>query len=132
MGDFTGTTSVSIPIDALFGYLSDVSNLPRYFARMTSASPGEGEQVRTTARMPDGTEVHGDAWFRVDPAARRIEWGSQGPSEYAGDLQLIPDGQGSEVEVHLHTTRVPDGDRGVSDGLRETLANIKAHAESRS
>jgi uncharacterized membrane protein len=131
MGDFTGTTSVSIPVDALFGYLSDVGNLPRYFARMTSAEPGDGEQVRTTATMPDGTEVQGDAWFRVDRAARRIEWGSEGPSEYAGHLQLIPDGQGSQVEVHLHTTRVPDGDRQVVDGVRETLASIKALAESR-
>ncbi len=131
MGDFTGTTSVSAPIDALFGYLSDVSNLPRYFARMTSAEPGEGEQVRTTAVMPDGTEVQGDAWFRVDRAARHIEWGSEGPSAYAGHLQLTPDGQGSEVEVHLHTTRVPDGDREVTEGVQETLATIKALAENR-
>ena len=131
MGDFTGTTSVSLPVDALFGYLSDVSNLPKYFSRMTSAEPGDGEEVRTTARMPDGTGVQGDAWFRVDTAARRIEWGSEGPSEYAGHLQLIPDGQGSQVEVHLHTTRVSDGDRQVTEGISQTLAAIKAQAESR-
>ena len=131
MGDFTGSTSVSIPVDALFGLLSDVGNLPRYFARMTSAEPGDGEQVRTTATLPDGTEVQGDAWFRVDRAARRIEWGSEGPSEYAGHLQLIPDGQGSQVEVHVHTARVRDRDREVTDGVRETLEQIKALAESR-
>lgn len=129
MGDFTGTTPVSVPIDVLFAYVSDVGNLPRYFSRMTSAQPGDGEEVRTTARMPDGTEVQGDAWFRVDRAARRIEWGSEGPSEYAGHLQLIPDGQGSVVEVQLHTTRARDGDRQVQDGIRETLAALKAQAE---
>jgi uncharacterized membrane protein len=131
MGDFSGTTSVHVPIDALFAYLSDVDNLPRYFARMTSAVPGEGDSVMTTATMPDGTEVQGEAWFRVDRATRRIEWGSEGPSAYSGHLQLTPDGQGSEVEVRLHTTRVPDGDREVSDGIRETLTAIKAQAESR-
>ena len=129
MGDFTGTTRVSVPIDVLFAYVSDVGNLPRYFSRMTSARPGDGEEVRTTARMPDGTEVQGDAWFRVDRAARRVEWGSEGPSDYAGHLQLIPDGQGSVVEVSLHTTRARDGDRQVQEGVQETLAALKAQAE---
>ncbi len=33
--------------------------------------------------------------------------GGEGPSAYSGHLQVRPAGQGSEVEVHLHTTRVP-------------------------
>lgn len=130
MADFTGTTSVSVPAQNLFDYLSDVGNLPRYFSRMTSAEPGDGEEVRTTAKMPDGTEVQGDAWFRVDPGARRLEWGSEGPSAYSGYLEVRADGDGSEVEVHLHTTRVADGDREVQDGVTETLANIKQQAGS--
>lgn len=130
MADFTGTTTVAAPAPALFAYLSEVANLPRYFARMTSAAPGEGEEVRTTARMPDGTEVQGDAWFRVDETARRIEWGSEGPSEYAGHLEVTARGDSSEVEVHLHTTRVEDDDAQVRDGIAETLARIKEQAES--
>lgn len=131
MADFTGTTTVSVPTSALFDYLSDVGNLPRYFSRMTSARPGQGEEVKTTAKMPDGTEVQGDAWFRVDADAQRIEWGSEGPSEYSGYLDVRPSGQdGSEVEVHLHTTRVQPGDQQVQDGVQETLANIKTQAES--
>lgn len=78
MAEFTGTTAVSVPPQALFDYLSEVRNLPRYFAWMTAAEPGDGAAVRTTATMPDGTEVHGDAWFRVDQNAQRIEWGSEG------------------------------------------------------
>ena len=138
MADFTGTTTVSVPASALFDYLSDVANLPRYFARMTSAQPGQGQEVKTTAKMPDGTEVQGDAWFRVDPDAQRIEWGSEGPSEYSGYLDVRPAGNGnadgsadgSEVEVHLHTTRVQPGDRQVQDGVEETLANIKSQTET--
>ena len=130
MADFSGTTSVSTAPDVLFDYLSDVAHLPEYFARMTSAAPGDGEQVRTTARMPDGQEVQGDAWFRVDASARRLEWGSEGPSSYAGRLEVRPAGDGSEVEVHLHTTRVEDGDAEVQDGITETLSRIKDKAES--
>ncbi len=132
MADFDGTTAVSVDPQALFAYLSDVGNLPRYFSRITSAEAGKGEEVHTAATMPDGTQVQGDAWFRVDEAAQRIEWGSEGPSAYSGYLQVRPASTGAEVEVHLHTTRVPDGDQQVRDGIAETLANIKGQAESSS
>lgn len=130
MGDFTDSTTVDVPADRLFEYLSDVSNLPKYFARMTSAQPGDGREVHTTARMPDGTEVEGDAWFTVDQSAHRIEWGSEGPNDYHGHLDVTPSGDTSTVEVHLHTTRVDDGNEQVRDGVRETLAAIKEQAES--
>jgi len=130
MADFSGTTSVATSPDSLFDYLSDISHLPDYFSRMTSAAPGDGEEVRTTARMPDGTEVEGDAWFRVDASARTLEWGSEGPSEYAGRLAVRPSGDGSEVEVQLRTTRVQDGDAQVQDGIAETLARIQERGEA--
>lgn len=127
MGDYSGTTTVSASEADLFDYLSDVGNLPRYFARMTSAAPGDGQEVRTTARMPDGTQVQGDAWFRVDQAAKHIDWGSEGPSDYAGRLDVTADGDGSTVTVYLHTTR-GEG-REVQDGIDETLAKIKELVE---
>jgi len=130
MADFTGTTQVSVSTDALFDYLSEVGNLPKYFSRMTSARPGEGAEVSTTAKMPDGTEVQGDAWFRVDKTAQRIDWGSQSQSAYSGYLDVTPSGDGSRVKVQLHTTRVDEGDREVQDGVTETLDNIKQQAES--
>jgi uncharacterized membrane protein len=130
MGDFTGSTTVDVPPDALFDYLSDVGNLPDYFTRMTSAQRIDGREVHTTARMPDGQEVEGDAWFTVDDGSQRIEWGSEGPNDYHGYVDVTPSGEGSSVEVHLHTTRVGDGDSQVDDGIRETLANIKRQAEA--
>lgn len=70
MTDFEHATDVQAGADALFDYLADVSNLPEYFDRMTSAAPAEGEAVHTTALIdPDGEgerKVEGEAWFRVD------------------------------------------------------------------
>lgn len=129
MGEFTESTTVDVDAQALFGYLSDITNLPKYFARMTSAMPGDGEEVHTTAQMPDGKQAEGDAWFRVSEEEQRIDWGSEGQSDYHGYLEVTPSGTGSSVEVHLHTTRVEDDDPEVQDGLRETLANIKEQAE---
>lgn len=129
MGDYSGTTTVAASEADLFDYLSDVSNLPKYFARMTSAAPGDGEEVRTTARMPDGTEAQGNAWFTVDQSAKHIDWGSEGPSDYAGRLDVTADGDGSTVTVYLHTTRAEGAE--VQDGIDETLAKIKELVEQR-
>ncbi len=129
MADFTESTTIDMPAQALFDYLSDVANLPTYFARMTSAAPGDGEEVHTTARMPDGTEVAGEAWFRVDESSQHIEWGSEGPNDYSGYLDVTPTGDTSTVEVHIHTSRVTDQDEQIIDGLRETLGNIKQQVE---
>ena len=129
MGDFSGTITVNASNQALFDYLSDVGNLPQYFSRLTSAVPGDGEEIKTTAKMPDGPEVQGDAWFRVDSGAQRIKWGSEGPSDYYGHLEVSPAGDSSSVEVHVHTTRVDDGDQVAQDSITETLDNIKRLVE---
>ncbi len=129
MADFTGTTTVDASEKELFDFLSDVSNLPRYFARMTSAERGEGEEVHTTATLPDGTKVEGDAWFKVDESAQHIAWGAEGTSEYHGTLDVRGKDVGSEVEVHLHTTRVDPESEEVKDGIDRTLATIKLLVE---
>ncbi|WP_051385729.1 SRPBCC family protein [Actinokineospora inagensis] len=129
MGDFQAATTVDAAQDAVFGYLSTVDNLPAYFTRMTSATAGDGEEVHTSAQLPHGKHVEGNAWFRVDPDNRRIEWGSKGDNNYHGSLE-VHDARGNcEVRVSVHTTRVPDGDNDVQRGLHETLANIKRLVE---
>ncbi len=129
MGDFEARTTVDTDENALFDYLSQVSNLPRYFTRMTSAEPGDGAEVHTVARMPDGQQVEGNAWFTVDDEARRIEWGSEGPHDYHGSLQVSAAGPGAEVHARLHSTRVGDGDTEVQQGLDDTLATVKRLVE---
>jgi uncharacterized membrane protein len=129
MGEFQATAKVDAAADALFAFLSEVSNLPLYFPRMTVATPGEGEEVHTAANLPGGQHVEGHAWFRVNPGTRRIEWGSEGPNSYHGSLEIDDTGGNPEVRVRLHTTRVPDGDSDVQQGLADTLANIKRLVE---
>ena len=131
MADFRATTTVDAAEGALFDYLSQVQNLPHYFSRMTSATPGDGEEVHTTAQMPDGTEVEGDAWFRVDESTQRIEWGSEGAHDYHGSLEVTGTSDGSRVEVQVHTSRVAGDDQEIPGALDETLATIKRLVEDR-
>ena len=129
MADFSSTTTVDASPDDLFAFLSDVGNLPRYFARMKTAERAEGNAVKTSAELPDGSHVEGEAWFEVDADAQHLAWGSEGPNDYRGDLDVRPHEQGSTVEVHLHTTRVEPGDHEVQNGLDTTLDTIKTLVE---
>lgn len=134
MGDYEHTATVAADADTLFRYLSDVHNLPDYFASMRDAEPtGKkihgGEEIHVVADV-DGTEREGDAWIVVEDDRRALRWGSEGPNSYEGELEVSPAGDGSEVAVRLHTERA-DGP-GIRAGLEQTLSSIKRHFEGSS
>jgi hypothetical protein len=136
MGDYERSTTVAAEPDALFRYLSDVHNLPDYFAAIREAEPtgsvatgdvpGGAEEVHVVADV-DGERKEGEAWFDSDPALRSLRWGSEGPNAYHGELSVNAVPEGSEVTVALHTEQV-EGDR-VRAGLERTLAEIKRAVE---
>ena len=127
MGDYSGSADVGAPAGQLFDYLSEISNLPRYFTAMTSAEPvGQGE-VHVVADV-DGVSREGEAWFRVDRERRHLEWGSEGPDNYHGYLDVTGDGATASVTVFLHTERVDSGD--IDQGIAGTLAEIKRLVEA--
>ena len=120
MADHTAERTVEAAPDAVYDYLADVSHLPEYFPMMTAAEKVPGEDaVRTTAVLdheergePQGSgeqEVHGEAWFRTDDAARSIRWGSEGSSGYHGEITVEEDGAGSRVRLLIATEHDHDG-----------------------
>ena len=126
MADHERSHSVETDAARVYELLSDVTNLPRYFPRITSARPVDGgEKVETTAVIaPPGQEerrVEGEAWFRTDDAAKRIEWGAEGESDYRGTLTVEEAGSGSTVVLTLHTPREHPG---LEDAIDETLTKI--------
>jgi uncharacterized membrane protein len=128
MGDYEQTTTVAAEADELFRYLSDVNNLPAYFAAMKSAEPTEGYAVHTVASV-DGTEREGEAWFTAEEESRSIRWGAQGPHHYGGELEVSGStGQASTVTVRLHTEH--GDDEQIRRGLANTLAQIKRNVEA--
>lgn len=127
MGEYQSTTAVSAPPDRLFDYLSEVGNLPKYMKRMKSAERSGDEAVRTVAEAPGGKTVEGEAWFKVKQDQNRIEWGSEGESNYNGWLEVRPAGGGSEVEVFISTQRVESDV--VQKDVEETTGEIKRLVE---
>jgi uncharacterized protein YndB with AHSA1/START domain len=135
MGTYESTTTVTAAPDELFAYLSDVHNLPEYFAAMKSAEPAGkatgdvppgAEAVHSVAEV-NGQRAEGEAWFQTDAAARSISWGSEGPNDYHGELRVDGEGETSQVTVTLHTEHAEGGQ--IREGLETTLATIKEKVE---
>jgi len=141
MADYERTTAIDAPADDLFEYLSKVENLPKYMDRMTSAHNLPGDEVEVEAKVEPGDAggsggsggsggeqtVGGEAWFTIDADNRKLAWGSEGPHDYHGELEVTPDGAASQVTVRLHTTHDAEG---IEDGIEQTLANIQRIAGS--
>ncbi|RTL62669.1 MAG: SRPBCC family protein [Pseudonocardiaceae bacterium] len=134
MGDYEHSTTVAADPDELFDYLSDVHNLPDYFAAMREAEPtGEashgGEEVHVVAEV-EGKRREGEAWIDADKEKRTLSWGSEGPNGYGGALEVGGSPGDATVTVKLHTERA-DGP-GIRAGLEQTLAEIKIAVEGSS
>jgi uncharacterized protein YndB with AHSA1/START domain len=133
MATYEQSITVAVPPSRLYAYLSDVDNLPEYMPRVTQAhAVDDGEAVAVTAEIdPEGGEpqtVHGEAWLRVREEGRSLEWGSQGPNDYSGELEVDPgDGGGSTLTVRLHTERTEGAQ--VDGALREVVDQVKQLVE---
>jgi len=134
MGDHSAVTTVEADADAVYAYLADVSHLPDYFPMMTAAEKVPGEDaVRTTAVLapeedgrPEGEgerTVHGEAWFRTHDEERRIEWGSEGSSDYHGEIRVEPDADGCRISLLIHS---PSDHEGIDEGMGRSLDSIVA------
>ena len=94
---------------------------------MTSAEPACQDAVHVVADA-GGVTREGKAWFRADRERRHLEWGSEGPDNYHGYLDVTGDERTSSVTVYLHTERAGSGE--IDRGIAGTLAAIKQLAEA--
>src|SRR5512133_1226421 len=104
------TQHVAAPPDRVFAALANVENLPRYVPQVTAAHRTEGDNVSVEARY-EGHTQRGEAWFKTNEEAQRIEWGSA-DSGYHGRLEVSADGGGSRLTLFLTTARgdAPDSE----------------------
>jgi uncharacterized protein YndB with AHSA1/START domain len=118
------TEHVAATPDRLFAALADVDNLPHYVPQLTTARHAQGDHVQVEARY-EGRTKHGEAWFRTDADARRIEWGAEG-SGYHGSLRIDPDGEGSRLTLFLSTVQGDAPDREVAGTLEAIRRLVEA------
>ncbi len=134
MSSFEQSQTVGAAPDAVFAFVSDVRNLPKYMPTTHSAEPQEGERVRVKGEA-QGHAYDSDGYFRVDKSARRMEWGSDGEMNYSGWLRVEEAGSdASQVTVHISMSPPPEmvdamkeqggHDKVVNDGIQKSLQSI--------
>ena len=132
MGSYRYTESADLSPQRVFDYLADVRNLPRYLPSMTTAEPEGGDRVHVEATVDGRTEA-GEAWMRVDREQRRIEWGSEGPNDYHGKLEISDQGpERCTIELELHTVRAegPEIEQGVRHAVDGLIKAINAKTDA--
>ena len=99
--------------EGVFAAFKSPASLARFVPQLTRTEQ-EGERVEVEARY-EGRTQHGDAFFRSDEAARRVEWGTD--SGYRGWIEVAPDDGGSILTLGLHTTHVEHADQDIAGTL---------------
>ena len=127
MPEYTDRIEVAVAPDAVFRFVSDIKNLPKYLPTVHEAHSEPHERVEVDGKA-NGHAYKSAGWFKVDPSDRTMTWAVSG------------DGSSSVVECWLHFT--PTGDvkesmernqggpsAAMTDGLRASLASIKEICE---
>lgn len=130
-GRFEETRRIPAAPEDVFAFVSDVRNLPRYLPTTTWAAPQGEDRVRL-AGSAAGKQYEDDGYLRCDQPAMRMEWGAD-EHHYSGEMQIRPDGDGSQVTVRLQFRTPPqDGRPGggpseadIREGLRKALQSIE-------
>lgn len=105
MAEYEQSRTADASAQAVFDFVADIRNLPRYLPTTHHAEPQGPDRVRVTGEAR-GHPYDGDGYLRADRQAMRLEWGAD-EGDYAGWLQVTDrNGGGSEVRVHLS---FPDG-----------------------
>jgi uncharacterized membrane protein len=139
MPDYSDRIDVTAPADAVFKFVADINNLPKYLPTVHGAKPQGTERVEVDGQA-NGHSYHSDGWFKVDESAKSMTWGSDGENDYSGMMKVSGDGSKSQVECTLKFTPKPDikesmdknqggPSAAMTDGLRASLASIKKICE---
>ena len=142
MAEYEHSLTVQASPDAVFDFVSDIGNLPRYLPTTHQAEMQGAGRVRVRGEA-GGHTYDSDGYFRVDTSEHRLEWGSDGENNYSGWLE-VEDGKdgASDVTVHLSFAPRPDlaqrmdeqtgdHDRTIQQGLEAALLSIQNQVEGR-
>jgi hypothetical protein len=129
MPEYERSVSLDVSEDEAYRYLSNTKNLPSYIATMVTAQPEDGDRLRVAAEV-GGRREEGEASFRTDAEAHKMEWGSEANPRYHGWLEVSGSASSSSVKIHISTDREEEADE-AERALDQTVANIRAQLQRR-
>ncbi len=139
MADYGDRIDVTGSADAVFAFISNISNLPQYLPTVHGAHAHGADRVEVDG-MANGHQYASAGWFKVDQDARSMSWGSDGQNDYAGRMTVTGDAHAAQVECTLRfspTAEIKDAmdkhqggpSAAMTDGLRASLKSIKQICE---
>ncbi len=139
MPDYSDHIDVAAPADAVFAFISDIANLPKYLPTVHGAHSHGVDRVEVDGQA-NGHQYASTGWFKADSEARQMSWGSDGQNDYAGKMAVTGDGSAAQVTCTLRFS--PTGEvkqsmdehqggpgNAMTDGLRASLQSIKQLCE---
>lgn len=142
MKEYEQTRHIQAPRNKVFAFVSDINNLPDYLPTVRNAAMEDGERIRVQGEA-NGHRYDDTGFFRVDQAQQRLEWGSDGDSNYAGWLEVQGDltAATSTVTVHIKFDPKPElarqmeqqggRDEAINEGIKNALISIQNHCEGK-
>ena len=133
--DFQQSLSMEASPDAIYDFVADIRNFPKYMPTTKSAEPqGEG-RVRVQGEA-HGHAYDGDGYLRRNAENNRMEWGAD-EGYYNGWLEAVPEGDGSKVTVQISFRGAPPGSdpddapppAEVDDALMKALESIRNYVQ---
>lgn len=140
MSDYMSSITVNCPAQDVFGFVSDVENMPQYLPTLRLAE-SQGQGRIAIEGEAAGKPYDADGWFKVNEDTMRMQWGSDGEIRYSGHLQVVDAGTKSQVTVAIHfeptkgqeeafRQHVGGRDAAIKDGLCQALQSIKKICEA--
>ena len=124
MAEYEKSQTVRGRATDIYEYLADPTHLTDYVATMVKAQVVSSEHLHVAADISRGHE-EGEAMFRANAAARRLEWGGMEGHPYHGWLDVGEGASAGEsvVTIHLSTGDVEDRAE-IEQAITDTLHNI--------
>ncbi len=126
--EFESSTFVDAASDAVYDFVADIANMPKYMPTTKSAQ-SQGENRVRVQGGGEGFQYDSDGYLRRNSDGNRLEWGAD-EGHYNGWMQVDDEGGGSNVTIHL-TFKKLEGmpDEAVNEALQAALKSIKNEVE---
>lgn len=142
MNEHSHAIDIAAPADAVFEFLSDVSNMPAYLPTTHHAEMTGKDRVRMKGEAR-GHAYDAEGWLHMDAAKHRMEWGADGDRKYQGRLEVRDMGADRcNVAVHIQfdlsdqerasMEQTPGGaDGALTRGIQASLESIRNLCEGK-
>jgi len=132
MSEYQNSIIIAANPDKVFDFVADMNNLPQYLPTVHNATLESQDRIRIQGEAA-GHKYDDTGYFRANKESHKLEWGSDGESNYSGWLKVDQgeDTSSTNLSVHIscgESVKKPEGvdwDNVMNEGINKTLQSIK-------